>query len=375
MSIEINEVQTSKELKKFINVPFELYKDSKYWLPPLKSDERKALKKETNPSSEFCDFKLWYAMKDGKIAGRIGGIINHLYNQKIDQKIGRFMRFESINDINVAKALLETAEKWSKSLGMTKIHGPLGFSNLDTQGMLIEGFDYLPSVGSVYHKPYYKEFFENLGYEKEIDWIEFRLTIGENAINKASRGAELIKKRYGIEVVHFSKTKELLNYSDYLFNILNDAFADLPFVVPFSPKMVEYYKDKYIRMLNPKYVKMVKQQDEIIGFVVGMPSLSEAMQKAAGRLFPFGIFHILKARKGGGDTIDQILTGVMKEHQATGAAVILMAELQNVMLQHGNKYIETTGIIESNHSAISNWKNYEHIQHKRRRCFIKDLDN
>ena len=257
---------------------------------------------------------------------------------------------------------------------MEKVEGPLGFTNLDTQGLLIEGFDYLPSIASVYHLPYYQKLIENYGFEKEIDWVEFRLTLGEQAVNKGMRGAALIKRRYGIEVLEFTKTDELMPYAPKIFEILNDAFSELPFVVPFNQKMIEFYTDKFIKYLNPEFVKMTKLNDELIGFVIGMPSLSKAMQKANGSLFPLGWNYILKAQKGDGvDTMDWLLTGVKKEHQSTGAAVILAAELQNTMLKKGMKYIETTGVFETNHNVISNWKNYEHVQHKRRRCYIKNL--
>jgi hypothetical protein len=374
MPVEIKEVKTKQDAQEFVEVAYSVYKGNSYWVPPLKADEIKSLFPETNPAYEFCKAKFWLAYKNGKCVGRIGAIINELYNQKYNISTGRFTRLEFINDKEVLEDLLNEAENWLKEQGMNQIQGPLGFSNLDLQGMLVEGFDYLPSIASVYHLPYYFELIEQLGYTKEIDWVEFRLTIGEAAVNKASRGAQLIAKRYGINVLHFKSTSELLPYSNNIFSILNDSFDDLPFVTKFTQPMMDFYKEKYIKLLNPEFVKLVQMKDEIIGFVIGLPSLSKAMQKAKGSLFPFGFWHILKARSGkNNDTVDQMLTGVKKEHQATGAAVILMAELQNAMLKKGIKYIETTGIFETNASAISNWKNYEHIQHKRKRCYKKDI--
>ena len=286
--------------------------------------------------------------------------------------MARFSRLEFTEDAEVVSKLISTAEAWAKENGMAGIHGPLGFANLDTQGMLVEGFDHLQSIGSVYHHPYYHQHIEKLGYTKEIDWVEFRLTVGQAAVDKANRGAALIQKRYGIEVLHFKTMAELLPYSDTIFSILNDAFSELPFVSEFTPKMMAFYKEKYIKLLNPEFVKMVKLKGEPVGFIVGLPSLSEAMQKANGKLFPFGFLYILKARKGK-DVMDQMLTGVKKEVMSTGAGVILMAEIQKEMLSKGMKYIETTGIFETNTNAISNWKNYEHIQHKRKRCYRKML--
>jgi len=374
MSITIREVITKEDCKQFVDFQFQLYKGSSNWVPPMKVDEVKSLQTSTNPAFKFCDAKFWLAFDGNKCVGRIGAIINKPYIEKVGKKIGRISRLEFIEDKNVLSELLATAENWLKEQGMTEVHGPLGFSNLDTQGMLIEGFDHLQSIASVYHHSYYKDMIESFGYEKEIDWLEFRLTIGETAVNKAGRGAKLIAKRYGIDVMHFTKTSELLPYTNTIFQILNDSFDDLPFVTKFSDEMIAYYREKYIKLLNPEFVKLVKMKDEIIGFVIGLPSLSKAMKKAGGKLFPFGFWYILQARAAkNNDTMDQMLTGVKTEHQATGAAVILMAELQNVMISKGMKYIETTGIFETNTSAISNWKNYEHIQHKRRRCFVKKL--
>lgn len=374
MSIEIKEVLNITDKKAFVNFQFELYKNDKMWVPPLKKDELKMLSPETNPAFEFCDTKFWIVIKNGKVAGRIGAIINKAYNEKINKKMGRFSRLEFIKDEEVLDLLISTAENWLKEKGMEMVHGPLGFSNLDIQGMLIEGFEYLPSIASVYNMDYYQEMIEKHGYEKEIDWIEFRLSIGEHAVTKASRGAELIAKRYGLEVLHFTKTSEMIPYSKRIFEILNDAFDVLPFVARLSPKMIDLYADKYIKFLNPEFVNIVKMGDEIVGFIIGMPSLSKAMQKANGKLFPFGFRHILKARKAvNNDTLDQLLTGVLPEFQSKGVAVLLFSESQNMMLKKGMKYIETTGVFETNHNVITNWKNYEHIQHKRRRCFIKTL--
>lgn len=376
MKIEIREAVSKKELKQFVMLPFSIYKTNTNWAPPIIKDELKILDPAQNPAFDFCTSKFWIALRDGKCVGRIGGVINKDYNKNTDRKIARFTRFECENNQEVANELLTTAESWAKEHGMEKIHGPLGFNNLDTQGVLVEGFDHLQSIASIYHLPYYKDLIEHKGYEKEIDWVEYRLTLGDRAIDKGTRGGNLIKKRYGLEVVHFNKISEILPYADQMFDILSDAFSDLPFVTPFNQKMKDFYKDKYIRFLNPDFVKMVKYKDKEapFGFIVGMPSLSEAMKKAKGKFLPFGWYHILRAQQAkNGDTMDSMLTGVLKDHQNTGAGVVLMGELQEAMKRHGLKYIETTGIFETNHNAISNWKNYEHIQHKRKRSYIKAL--
>ncbi len=372
MAVEIIKVSSSSEVKQFAKLPFQLYKTNKYWVPPIIKDEIKSIDAAQNPAMEYCDSAFWLAKKDGDIVGRIGAIINHKYNEKVDEKLGRFSRLEFIDDQEVFEQLMNTAVAWLKDKGMQRVHGPLGFSNLDTQGMLIEGFDHLQSVASVYHLPYYKKHLDDYGFEKEIDWVEFRLTLGEKAINKATRGAKLIKRRYGFEVVRFNKSSEMRPYVKNLFAILNDAFVKLPYVTPFNDKMVELYAEKYFKVINPKYVRMVKKEDDVVGFVVAVPSLSEAMQKANGKLFPFGFVHILRAMKKP-EVLDFFLTGVKPEYDKAGVAVILFAEIQEEMAKAGIDQMETTGIIETNHNVISNWKNYEHIQHKRRRCFVKDV--
>ena len=372
MSVEIKEVNSSADQKAFVKFPFALYNGNKYWVPSIIKDDINALNPKENPAMEYCDSLFWLAHKEGKIVGRIGAIINHKYNEKVGKKLGRFSRLEFIDDQEVFSALMDKAVNWLKEKGMTQAHGPLGFSNLDTQGMLIEGFDHLQSVASVYHMSYYKTYMNAYGFEKENDWVEFRLTLGDKARNKANRGAALIKRRYGFEVKRFNKTDELRPYVKDLFKILNDAFINLPYVTPFNDKMVEMYTEKYFKVINPKYVRMVTKDDKMIGFVVAVPSLSTAMQKANGKLFPFGFVHILNAMKKP-KVLDFFLTGVEPEYDNSGVAVILFAEIQEEMMSAGIDQMETTGIFEDNNAVISNWKNYEHIQHKRRRCYIKSI--
>jgi hypothetical protein len=371
MTVTIKEVQTKRDIKQFVNYQFEIYKGSEYWVPPVKADEIKSLM-PSNPAFDFCDARFFLAFRDGKCVGRAGAIINKSYNEKIGKKFGRINRIEFIDDYEVSRKLFNTAIDWLKEQKMEFVHGPLGFTNLDTQGLLIEGFDYLPSIASVYHLPYYKEHFEKFGFEKENDWLEFRLTLTETPLNKAKRGAEIVKKRFGVEVLNFTSRSELKPYRKKIFEILNEAFQFLPYVSMLNEKMVDIYSKKYFNILNPKFVKIVVKDKEPIGFFVGLPSLSKAMQKANGSLYPFGFINVLCALKNP-EVVDMLLTGVVKEYQNAGVAVILMSEFQDEMLKAGISTIETTGIFETNQNAISNWKTYEHIQHKRRRCFVKKI--
>lgn len=372
MTIEVREVKTEKDYKDFVNVQFIIYKNNKFWVPPIKKDEIKALKTEHNPAFRFCKAKFWNAYKGGTCVGRIGAIINDKYNEKVGAKIGRFSRTEFINDNDVIDLLFATAEKWLKEQGMTEIEGPLGFTNLDHQGMLVEGFDHLPSAASEYHLPYYKEQLERLGYEKKIDWIEFRLFL-EGMPEKAKRGAEIVKKRSNLTVKSFTKSSELQTYAVQLFEILNEAFKDLHSVVQLDKEMIDYYVKRYLMLLNPEFVKLVFDEEEnLIAFIIGLPSLSEALQKANGSLFPFGWYHLNKALKHP-KVIDLMLTGILPKYQAKGVTAVLFYELHEVMEKYGVTEMETTGIFEDNQKVIQNWKNYEHIQHKRKRCWTKSL--
>ena len=213
---------------------------------------------------------------------------------------------------------------------------------------------------------------EKRGYVKENDWVEFRLTLNEQAIAKANRGMELLKRRFGFEIVKAETKTEMQKYSHRIFEILNAAFEELPYVAPMDENMIALYTKKYMEMLDPRFVVMVSKDGVVVGFFIGLANLSEAMQKAGGKLFPFGFYHLMKALKNP-KVIDMMLTGVVPEYHSSGVAVLLIAELQRRMMNIGIDQLETTGIFETNHNVISNWKNYDHIQHKRRRCFVKNL--
>ncbi len=368
--ILIVEVVTNAQVKTFAKFPFQIYRNNPYWVPYIIADEMKALSKEHNPAFNFCEAAFWLAYRGKQCVGRIGAIINRLYNEKMNEDIGRFSRAEFIDDYEVSKALFSTAEQWLRNKGMKKILGPLGFNNLDNQGMLVEGFDHLAAVGSVYHMPYYKKHMEQLGYEKEIDWIEFRLKITEIP-EKALRLNEVIQKRFGVKVIHFRNKKEMKPYTTKIFSLLNDAFDELPFVSPFPPDLIDFYAKKYANFLLPRFVKVIVNKDnELVAFIISLPTISKALQKADGKLFPFGFIFILRALKRP-IGFELLLTGINPKLQGQGVSAILITELQKEMLKTSGRWVETTGIFETNHKAIEHWKNYDHIQHKRKRCFRK----
>jgi hypothetical protein len=369
--VEIKEVISVKDRNEFVNFQFKLYKGNEFWIPPMKKDEVKALNSETNPAFDFCDAKFWTAWKGGKCVGRIGAIINKDYNKKTGKEMGRFTRFEVIDDKEVTQKLFETAEEWIKQQGMVGAHGPLGFTNLDNQGLLIDGFEHLPSIASVMHYPYMQKLIENQGYIKENDWIEFRLKI-EAVPDKALRLVEIIKKRNNLEVIHLKEKSEMKLYLNDIFHLLNKAFDELPYVSAFSDNMIASAAEKYMEVLLPKYIVIIRKEGEVVAFIIGLPSLSKAMQKANGSLFPLGFTHIMKALKNP-EVMDLLLTGIDPHYQKMGLPAILISELQQSMIENGVKYVETTGMFESNTKGSTTWKNYDFIQHKRRRCFVKEF--
>ena len=373
MSVEIREVKDKKSLKDFVDLPYRLYKENKFWVPPIKKDEMAALTPEKNPAFEFTKTKFWVAYKDGECVGRIGALIIQPWIEKEGKKKGRITRTEFIDNKEVSSLLFKTAEEWLKSEGMETVHGPLGFSNLDHQGVLVEGQDWLPSVFSDYHFDYYHEHFEELWYEKEVDWLEFRITFPEKLPEKSIKVANMIIKRYGLKIVLFNNKKELEPYKKKIMDLFNDAFAELFGTYPLTTEMKQFYIEKYFPVLNPKFVKVILgKEDEIYGFIIAMPSLSKAMQKAGGKLLPFGWWHIMQALKHPQE-MDLVLTGVKPEYQKMGIAALLTNELWKTANNAGIQFVETTGMLENNHVAIQMWKSYEHIQHKRKRCYMKEL--
>lgn len=371
--IQIIPVQTRKQYKVFASFPFQLYKSNPYWVPWNISSEVKTLMPQTNPAYEDCDAAFWLAVNSQQeVVGRIGAIINHKYNEKVNEAIGRFSRFECIDDREVSGLLLQTAEEWLRQRGMKKILGPLGFNNLDAQGLLVEGFNHLAAVGSVYHLPYYKDHLEYHGYEKEIDWLEFQLKVGEIP-EKVLRINELIKQKYKLRVRSFRNKKEMLSYGRKVFNLFNTAFEELPFVSPLSERLIEFYQKKYLKQLIPQYVKVVvNEDDEVVAFIISIPSFSKALQKSKGKLFPFGIYYFYRAIKHP-EGFELLLTGIHPKYQGMGVAALLMTEIHKEIIKTPARWVETTGMFETNMKAIDNWKNYEYIQHKRKRCYRKIL--
>jgi len=371
MNIIIKEVQNKKDLKKFISFPNQLYKGNKYRIPPLRNDEFNILDKEKNPAFDFCDVKLWLAYKNEKVSGRIAGIINYRYLEKWKNKYARFGWIDFIDDENVSKSLLETVENWAKENGMEAVHGPLGFTDLDPEGMLIQGFEELGTIATIYNYPYYSKHLEKSGYVKDIDWIEFEVKVPDKIPEKIERIANIVEKKYKLTTLKTKSSKDLKPYAKEIFKVLNNAFEPLYGVVPLTEKQVEKYIGHYMGIIPHKFISLILDESgKIAAFGITMPSLSKAFQKAKGRLFPSGFLHILKALKKN-DSVDLFLVAVRPDLQGKGVNTLLFKELIQTYIDHKIEKAETNIELESNTKVQAQWKFFEHRQHKRRRCYIK----
>jgi hypothetical protein len=373
MDIKIKRVETAKELKQFICFPYHLYEKSSYWVPPLRSDEFKSLMPGKNPAFDFCEAAYWLAYRDGKITGRIAGIINHRYNEKWNQKAARFGWFDFIDDEATVSALLKEVEGWAASKGMGCIHGPLGFTDMDGSGILVEGFNEVSTFGANYNYKYYSSLIEKFGYNKDSDWIEYEVKLGSEIIDKIARIANIALERNKLQVLKVKKAKEILPYAKEIFAVLNNAYKDLYGFVELSEKQIDCYVKQYFGFILPEYVPVVlDSENRVAAFGITMPSLSKAMQKNRGHLFPFGFLHILRAMKKT-ENVDLYLTAVRPDLQNKGVNAILIHEMNKVFIKNKIKKVETNRELEVNTKVQAQWRFFEHRQHKRRRCYKKEL--
>ncbi|HUI31340.1 MAG TPA: hypothetical protein VLX91_14110 [Candidatus Acidoferrales bacterium] len=371
--MQIKEVKTRRQLRQFIAFQYSLYNGNEYWVPPLRSDEMKSLKKGKNPAFDFCDVKYWLAVKDAKIVGRIAGIINKKYNEKWQAKAARFGWFDFVDDKEVSSSLLDAIENWAIENGMTSVHGPLGFTDMDGEGALVEGFDEVSTLGALYNYPYYAEHIENAGYKKDADWVEYQVTMHSEINEKIRRIAEIALKRNNLRVLRVKKAKDMLPYAKEVFCVLNDAYKDLYGFVELSDKQIDMYVSQYFGYIIPDFVPVVLDcKDRVVAFGITMPSLSRALQKNKGRLFPFGFVPMLKAMRHNKHA-DLYLTAVRPDMQNRGINAILMNEVNKVFVRNGIEKVETNRELEGNSKVQAQWKFFDRRLHKRRRCYKKEL--
>ena len=370
--IQIKKVDTRSELKAFIRFPHKLFKGNAFWVPPLDKDEMSTLRKDRNPAFEHATAEYWLAYKDGKIAGRIAGIINHTANEKWGKKV-RFGWIDFIEDIEVARALLRAVETWGREQGMESIQGPLGFNDLDNEGMLVEGFDKLPTIVNIYNYPYYPEFLEKIGYLRDEDWLQFKFNASQPIPEKMERFNRLITEKYNLRTLVFENRKDLLKYAYSLFHTLNVSFSNLYGYSELTDDEIRVVLKNYFSFINPKLVCLVvDEKEEVVGFGVSMPSLSRAFQKAKGKLLPFGFIHILKALNNL-ETIDLYLNGVHPDWQKRGIHSLYYVAMNNAYIQNNVKTAISNPQLESNTLAVNVWDSYEKEPYIRRRCYTKKL--
>ena len=375
-AITLKEVKSSCDLRKFVTFGVDLYKGNKYHCPPIILDEIHTFKRGSNPALEVCDFVLYMAYRNGKIVGRIAGIINHRANEVWGVKKCRFGWFDFIDDYEVFRTLLDAVAEWGRKQGMDRLNGPVGFTDFDHQGLVLEGFDYNAPMASLYNYPYYVTHYERYGLEKEADWIEFQIHPPKEAPERVQKIARLVEDRYGLHTVKVKNSRELKKRYGYTyFDVIDEAYQKLYNFQPLTQRQKEYYCNMFFPILNFDFITIVAdEKDEIVAVGLGMPSLSEALRKCRGRLFPFGWIHLLKALKAKKMTdFDLLLIAVRPDYQNKGVNALIIDEMTPYFSKYGIQRVETTAILETNHKSQANFVIFDHIQHKRRRAFFKAL--
>ena len=395
--IEIRQVKTKKDLDLFIDFYYDLYRNSEYAVPFMRFDEVGTLRKDKNPSFEFCDAEYFLAYRDGKVVGRVAAIINHRANEQWQKKQVRFGWFDFVDDMNVSKALLQAVEEYGRQHGMTEIVGPLGFTDMDREGMMIEGFNRLATAYVIYNYPYYPRHIEAIGgYEKDNDWMEYRIKVPEITPEKFAKTAQMIERRYNLHVHKFT-SKELLRQGmgRKVFEILNETYKDLYDFQKLSGRQIDQLVNDYIKKADLNLVTAIVDKNyadndacndvdaneiktlrgKMVGFGISFPSFAKALQKTKnGKLFPFGWWHLLKILKWHKtDTVDLLLIGVLPEYRTKGANALIFSDLIEQYRQYGFKWAEAMPQMEANTKMRNQWQYLESEIHRRRRCFKKDL--
>ena len=376
MAVEIVKVSTKKQLKQFIRFNYELYKGNPYFVPELFEDTMGTLRKDRNAAFEFCDADYFLAYRDGKIVGRIAAIINPHANEKWGRKAARFGWVDFIDDNEVVDALFATAEAWARERGMTEIQGPLGFTDFDPEGMLIEGFDRMGTMATIYNHPYYPKHLERLGYVKDVDWVEFLFKVPGEKWPKAERVSAIVEKKYGMRIVRAKSCSEIAKrYGDAIFDLCNESYSGLYGFSPLTPKQIKQFVKMYLPFADKRLLCLVVDKDDnLVALGISVFSLADALRKAKGRLFPLGWWYMLKALFiKQPKRLDFLLAAVKPEYQSKGAFAMIFNELLGHYIEMGIVDIESNPELEYNKDMQNLWADFEKEQHKRRRAFKKEL--
>lgn len=376
MAVEIREITPTKSnLKKYTKFGIDLYKDNDYYVPPLIMDDVETLSPDKNPAFDYCKAKSWMAYRDGKPVGRITGIINTVVNERTGKRDLRFGFLDFIDDEEVVDVLFDALAQWGRSQGLTSMVGPMGFSDMDHEGMLTEGFDELGTMATIYNYPYYPRHMERMGFHKDAEWVEYRMTVPDKIPEKMLRVAEIVKKKYGVRTIKYTSAKKIKEeYGVALFELINEAYDQLYGYSPLSQKQIEYYIDIYLPILRLENVCLiVDSDDKLIGVGISIPSMSRALQKGRGRLFPTGWLHLLKAMYMHNDVVDLLLVAVKPEYQSKGVNALLFADLLPVYIKNGYRWAESNPELADNENVQLQWQYFERRQHRRRAAFRKDI--
>lgn len=376
--VTIKKVTTKKELKTFIRFNYELYKGNPYSVPDLYDDMLATFDSKKNPAFEFCEADYFLAHNEkGEVVGRVAAIINHRSNETWGTKNVRFGWIDFVDDEEVSCSLLNAVAAWGKERGMTAMHGPLGFTDLDAEGMLVEGFEHLSTMATIYNYPYYQKHVEQYGMEKDADWVEFKINIPDGIPDKMRRIADLISRKYGLHVKKLKDMKEVKagNYGQKIFDLINEAYSPLYGYSRMSQRQIDQYVDTYLPILDLRMVTLVEDaEDNLVAVGVSMPSMSKALQKAKGKMIPFGWWHLLKALKWGRpQTLDLMLVGVKPEYQSKGVNSLLFTDLIPVYQSLGFKDAESNPELETNNKVQAQWEYFDTTLHKRRRAYKKSI--
>lgn len=378
MAITIKKVTNKSELRKFIRLNYELYKNNPYSVPDLYDDMLNTFNKKKNAAFEFCDADYFLAYKDNELVGRVAAIINHKANSVWNKKEVRFGWIDFIDDQEVSGALIKAVEEWGKEKGMEYIQGPLGFTDFDAEGMLVEGFDQLSTMATTYNYPYYPEHMERLGFGKDADWLEFKIYIPDAIPEKHQRISELIQRKYNLKVKKYTSAKKIArDYGQAIFELMNEAYSPLYGYSPLSQGQIDQYVKMYLPIVDLRMVTLITDADDkLIAVGISMPSLSEALQKAKGRMLPFGWYYLLKAlfMKRRAKMLDLLLVAVKPEYQNKGVNALLFSDLIPIYQKLGFIFAESNPELEMNGKVQAQWEYFKTEQHKRRRAFVKKID-
>ncbi len=372
--VDIVEVKSKKQQKLFVNFQLELYKDCPYFVPPMIADELAIFNKKKNANYENCEAVFYLAYKDNVLAGRVAAILQHAYNDKTGKKIVRFSRIDFIDDFEVSKALIAAVENWAKSKGMTHVHGPLGFNDLEREGLLIDGFDQMSCFEENYYYSYYKDHFDKLGYIKDVDWIEYKIYVPDHIDERTTRLVNKISEKYGFREVKIKSLRSIVKkYKDQIFDLLNRCYDKLYGVVPINKRLEEQFASQFIMAINPRYLCLViNKEDKLIGFGLAFPSLAEAMRKSKGKIITphiFKLLHDLKHPK----VVDLALFAVDEEYRTKGVTAFIFNKILNNFIEDKVVYLESLLQLEDNIAIQNQFDDFKREFHKRRRCYIKDL--